>query len=206
MGHLMSCFERLRRPSKEYLFLFPIKEYVDGALDSYGRFKDEKAVVSELTNIIDARYRSQGYGINWLLFSEHENPDSPDLNLVSEYLNVAGDCILTAGVSFMDHVNNHTYADVDYVLDQLPAHCKLVIGGFHQYDCVDRIAKRSYERGINTFVDEDTTEMFFVRMVLDEIPLVRNEWTLPALGIPEDDWAYDRVVKMRANKPWFVQK
>lgn len=186
----------------QYLFLFPIKEYFRACMDFFKLFEIDGHKPTELIDIIHARYKNNGFGINWLLFSKEEDPSLPDLSQIPDYLEINDDRILTAGVSFKRHISKKKYADQDYVLNQLPPHEKLVIGGFHQWDCVDKIAKRSYERGIETLVDEDTTELFFGAQALYGIPLIRTDWSLKGLGISEH--AYEFVKGQRKNKPWFV--
>lgn len=188
----------------QYLFLFPIEEYFKSYLRD-NRIFNLPGHPSELVKIIDARYRNKGYGINWLLFSQKKDLSKPDLSQVPECINIQKqDGILVAGVSFDDHVSKKVYADSDYVLDQLLVHKRLVVGGFHQFDCVDRLARRSYERGVDTFVDEDTTNLFFMSRRIQEIPLIRERWSLKELGMNEG--LFLKIAKEnRKDKPWFVQ-
>lgn len=187
----------------QYLFLFPINEYFRACMDFFELFEIKGHKPTELIDVIHARYKNKDFGINWLLFSQEEDLSKPDLSQVPDYLKINEDKILTAGVSFKKHISEKKYANSDYVLDQLPSHKKLVVGGFHQWDCVDRIAKRSYQRGIETLVDEDTTELFFGGQALYGIPLIRTDWSLKGLGISEH--ACEFVKRQRKNKPWFVQ-
>ncbi|MFC1697945.1 hypothetical protein ACFL1H_06405 [Nanoarchaeota archaeon] len=80
---------------------------------------------------------------------------------------------------------------------------KVVIGGFHQFDCVDKLAEFNYNLGIDTFVDEDTTELFFARVIDPGVPLIRENWSLKELGV--GDKYYDFVKESRKDKPWMVQ-
>jgi len=188
----------------QYLFLFPVKEYFEACLNACGTFEFRGHKPAELIHIIDARYRNKGYKINWLLFSREDDLSKPDLRQVPDFLEIEEhDGILVAGVSFGEHTSKGKYADSDYVLDQLPIHRRLVVGGFHQWDCVNRVAERSHERGIETFVDEDTTELFFGRQLFSGIPLIRKKWSLRELGIPEKFYKFAK--KRREGKPWFVR-
>jgi hypothetical protein len=186
----------------QYLFLFPIRKYFGSCLNSAVVELDGHNV-SELFDLINARYRNRRYGINWLLFGVEGDEDKPDMTNVPQYVDIrACDRLLSAGISFSD-LERGIYANPGFVLDQLPRHKRLVLGGFHQSDCVDQLARRSYKRGVDTFVDEDTTDLFFSRHALGEIPLIRRSWSLKRLGIPA--YLYQEVVRLRKNKPWLTQ-
>ncbi len=190
----------------QYLFLFPIKPFIDSSLDSCA-FERKGHKPCELFGLIDARYRKAGYGINWLLFSKDDNLSEPDLSQIPDYVKFhKKDNILNAGISFENHISEIIYADPDYVLNQLPSHDKIVLGGFHQWDCVERIAERSYKREIETFVDEDTTDLFFGKRAHHSIPVKRKKWDLEALGlIRKNNFNIEYARKAREGKPWFVQ-
>ena len=113
------------------------------------------------------------------------------------------DRILTSGMSLKSLNERTRYPNPNFILNQLPPHERLVLGGFHHWDCVDKVARESYKRGIDTFVDEDTTNHFFGRVSFGSIPLIRKDWTLKELGIP--DKLYEYAVEERSDKPWLVQ-
>ncbi len=164
---------------KQYLFLYPVKEYFDSVLNICRTFSIEGHSVNRLNDIINSRYRNKGYQINWLLFSREDDLDKPDTEGASDYVSVnKNDRILSAGIPFRRHVSEELYADNDFILNQLPEHKELVVGGFHRGDCVNRLAACSYARGVKTFVDEDTTEIFFWREAFEGVPLVRGEPSL----------------------------
>ena len=191
---------------KEYLFLYPIEEYVDNCIvHRTAGFEKGMYGFSYINKLIEVRYRDEGYGINWLLFSLDTDVQKPHLDLVSRYIEIRKeDRILNAGISFERHCKEKTYPNPNLVLDHLPQHKRLVLGGFHQTDCVDRIARTSYERGVDTFIDEDTTDNFFRATSLGiRIPLERNRWTLKGLGIPDNLMKMTREI--RKNKPWLTQ-
>ena len=102
----------------------------------------------------------------------------------------------------MNHISKKLYADPDYVLDMIPHPDRLVVGGFHQWDCVNTIAEASFRRGNKTFVDEDTTEMFFSRTSSKgKIPLEKEERS----GIGTNDEITEIEQMLRKNKPWLIQ-
>lgn len=47
------------------------------------------------------------------------------------------------------------------LIDQLGVIEKLVIGGYHAQDCVKKVGEVALEKGINTIVDLDMTDLFF---------------------------------------------
>lgn len=190
----------------QYLFLFPIKPFIDSSLDSCA-FERKGHKPRELFELIGARYRKDGYEINWLLFSKDNNLSEPDLSQIPDYVKFhKKDNILNAGISFKSHISEKIYADPEYVLNQLPDYQKLVLGGFHQWDCVERVAERSYERGVKTFVDEDTTNLFFPKRTCYNIPAKRKKWDLGALGLDgSPEYIIEFARKSREGKPWFVQ-
>jgi len=53
------------RAMKKFLFLYPIREYIDRAL---GPLPNTDRVIKRLNRIIDIRYRQQGFHIYWLMF------------------------------------------------------------------------------------------------------------------------------------------
>ena len=161
----------------------------------------------EINRLIRARYRERGYQIWWLLFSDLSDPEKPDLTRIFGDIDIREeDTLLPCGATFKDHVRKRLYPSSEKVVDQLPDGIEeLVLGGFHQEDCVDKVAACAHSRGIPTFVDEDTTEHFFPRTGLHgDIPDTREEFTLSALGI-EEDWV-EFVLDNRQDRPWLTQK
>ncbi len=181
-----------------FLFLYPIKYYIDHSIGNHLR----KESLQWLARILDVRYRQKGYAMHYLMFSDQMQRETPDLSLAHPLFPLEGK-IIASGVTWQE-MGDGKYPDSDHVLNQLPEHSRLVVGGFHQWDCVDKVAERSYRRGIDTFVDEDTTELFFCGApAAERVPLEREKWTFEELGIPE--WAREHVRNQRRGKPWFWQ-
>lgn len=112
---------------------------------------------SKLNSCIHHRYRRKGFNIVYVLLDDTEI--SP---LVRVY---PTDRVIHAGMDAKTHRTegndgNYPYPDSDYILDQLLPVDSLVVTGFHLWDCVQRVAERAYQRGIDTIVDEDLTEQF----------------------------------------------
>lgn len=198
------CSDSMVR-EREFLFLFPIGPYVD---DLARRLCAHGGNPDNLNAIIDARYRRQGYGVNWLLFSPAPRHPRVVMRHVSSWIQVCEeDAVLSAGVTIGNLFDEKVYPDPLFVLAQLPSRTKeLVVAGFHQQDCVDRIAAKAHEIYDKVFVDEDLTERFYRRAVDEHIPLIRDCWDAAAVGIDAlRSSLVDRVREYRSQRPWLVQ-
>jgi len=195
---------------KAFLFLYPIRKYFEVWLKKHQRaFEENNYDQRRINDIINARYRQREYSIHWLLFSTDEDSKKPDLSMVSDYITICKeDTIIVAGISARDYFGESSLGlknpDPSFILAQIPNLTKLVLGGFHQWDCVNKLAECAYQKGIPVFVDEDTTELFFATTYLcGDIPLIRETFTLADFGISKNMMEFDR--KMRRDKPWFTQ-
>jgi hypothetical protein len=161
---------------------------------------------SYLNKIIDARYRSRGRTVNWLLFGKEEEPWDPALAGVSPWIRIEqDDRVLSAGVSFKTHCRERRYAKPWPILKGLPALDTLVIGGFHQDDCVAKFAKAAYHAGIPVSVDEDTTQWFFrTTCRYGKIPLRRRKpW--PRAENFDNPATLELIRSYRKTQPWLTQ-
>lgn len=191
---------------KAFIFLYPISPYFDSCLIDHLRpNKNANNNFRRINDIIDARYRQKGYKILWLIFSKEENSWEPDLSLVSDYIRIdKEDEIIAVGISFNKHTSECLYPDHDFIFSQMPEITEAIIGGFHQWDCVNKMAKYFYEKKISVLVDEDTTELFFARTAaFGDIPLVRKDITLEDLGL--EGLTLGLYRKMREDRPWFIR-
>ncbi len=194
---------------KVYLFLYPIKEYIYSLLLMWPTFSFNEHQASEINRLIRARYRERGYQIWWLLFSDPNDLEKPDLTRIFDGMNILeGDTLIPCGITFQDHISKKLYADSERVVDRLPKDIEeLVLGGFHQGDCVDKVAACAYSRGTPTFVDEDTTEYFFSRTgSMGDIPTLREEFRVSELTSERDKTWINWILERRRNKPWLTQK
>lgn len=199
---------------KQYLFLFPITGYVESAIrlteSIYERNFGKRDFPVYIDKIIETRYRNKGYEISWVFHRKHpDNYTVPYLGETSERLYVRDEDRKISSGTRGALVNPY------YVLNRLPKHNKLILGGFHQFACVNDVAKVSYMRGVDTFVDEDTSDLYFVRIaLLGEVPIERpdpiegGDWNLEILdeypGKYEDGCLVtDKIY--RKGRPWFVQ-
>ena len=191
---------------KVFLFLYPIREYVNACIENFRCFEHHGCDPKRLNQVIAARYRAKGYQVGWLFFSDPGEPLLADLTRTSEHIRIeAEDSVFACGVSFDDHVANKTYPDLDPIVARLPRPIEyLVLGGFHQNDCVDKVASAAHSKGIPTFVDEDTTEFFFTSGSR-KIPLVRRRFTLRGFGVTNPTFV-GLILEQRKDKPWFTQE
>lgn len=194
---------------KIFLFLYPIKEYIESRQNRWPRGKPFP--IERLWEIIDARYRENGFTVAWLLFGDGKNPSRPDFShLYAPNIIQNGDIVLSCGITFERHTGEKTYPSAKKILAKLGRPIEeLALGGFHQDDCVSRVARCAFEQGISTFIDDDTTEMLFCRIALGvKIPLVRTDWSFESFGYTEEmgfKGFLMRHIKSTYKKPWFLQ-
>lgn len=180
--------------------MYPIPEYVDFELwnheRSYDGGKDAfRQKYRELLNrCIDLRYRQRGFGINYAVF--RRSPVSDVIELKPK------DRIIKVKLDFKTHTEKKIYPDEDFILDRLGDVEKLWVAGFHLWDCVERLAKRAYERGIETCVDEDLTELFVYRV--KDSGFCPEKF--PAFNPRElGEAGFEAFMETRKGKPWLWQ-
>lgn len=200
---------------KKFLFLYPIREYFNREVTDT---PEDLLALKRLSEIIDGRYRRLGYQVNWLMFGTENDPHIPDMSLVDLRINIhKTDRIISAGLSREKH-RKYIYPSCKKILAQLNPVEELVIGGFHQSDCVDRIAHTANRNGLVVVVDEDTTDQFFKTARLQYMPPVlrtREEYALGFIALLEGigsmfsremvAWAIKEHRAERNQKPWLVQ-
>lgn len=200
---------------KKFLFLYPIREYTDREI---GNAAADAPVIRRFNEIIDVRYRRSGYQMNWLLFSAENDASLPDVSLLDpRILMRESDRIIPAGVSREQH-RKFIYPSCGHILSHIKPVSELVIGGFHQIDCVDKIARAAHRDGIAVMVDEDTTDQFFKttrRQGLPPVVRTREEYARGFLALlnslvggfsPEEvDRAIHEHRAERRDRPWLAQ-
>lgn len=184
---------------KQFVFLYPIPEYIDYEIDnhSFGDKTFRQKYKTLLNKCIDLRYRQNGFGINYVLFNKSPVSDVVELK--------ESDRIIEVGLDFKTFTTKqpdetYHYPDEDYILNQLNASI-IRISGFHMWDCVEKLAKKAYERGLDTLVDEDLTEFFTARIKekvfrLDAFPGHSKE----------NIRKFEEFIEVRKNKPWCLIK
>jgi len=110
-----------------------------------------------LNKCIQQRYRDNDFKINFAVFDEHNISDIVNLQ--------KGDNVFNVGLDFYVHIGEKKYPDSNFILNNLGSNIgPLRVAGFHMWDCVEKVAKKAYERGIDVLVDEDLTEFLAFRI------------------------------------------
>lgn len=155
---------------------------------------------SNLNSCIDARYRKNGFGINYAVFNG---------SVVSDVIELGeGDRIIEVGIDFKTHTTKkangkYPYPRSDYILNQLNGVKIIRIAGFHLWDCVEKLAKRAYKRRLDTLVDEDLTQFFAGRLKDPDFKIDKYPTYNPRKG--SNPFYIKRFMKARRGKPWLWQ-
>lgn len=189
---------------KEFVFLYPIPEYIETSMQNSGmegngpdRFR--RKYKKTLNTSIDQRYRQKGFGVNYVVFDGHAVSDAIELQ--------ASDRIINAGMDFKTHITKqsngeYAYPNPDKILDQLGNTDTVRIGGFHLWDCVERLAQTAHKRGLDVLVDEDLTEIFGMMI---QNPNFRTD-TFPSYDPKKAGKAvFDIFMQARKTRPWLWQ-
>ena len=148
---------------------------------------------------IDQRYRQKGFEIVYALL---------DGSPISEVIVLQdNDRVINVGMDAKTHrtkvKGKYPYPDTDYILAQLGKPRILRVGGFHMWDCVEKVAKRAYEKRIDVLVDEDLTEFFGFQIKrpkfkIDSYP----NYDPKNLGGGN---MFEEFIRARKGKPWLWQ-
>lgn len=154
-----------------------------------------------LNSCIDLRYRRNDFQIYYAVF---------DGSLVSDVIELQQqDRTIEVGLSFKTNTtkqpnDEYLYPDQDYILDQIGDVSVLRIGGFHMWDCVEKLARRAHERGLDVLVDEDLTEFFPGRLQDSDFKVDKYPTYNPRKN--GNDWFFQTFMVARKDKPWLWQE
>ncbi|MFH1505844.1 MAG: hypothetical protein ABIE94_02550 [archaeon] len=189
-GRFDNRWKEISSEEERVALLAEIKQFMEQT------FREEYGAM--LNACIDLRYRKKGFQINYALFDDTEVSDKVILQPT--------DNIIRVGLDYVTHTTKvdgeYPYPNQDYILDQLGQPEKLRVAGFHE-DCVGKLARRAYERGMDVLVDEDLTEFFISRIRrpdfrLDTYPSVdRRSEIGPEL--------FEISIELRRDKPWLLR-
>ncbi|UMX48081.1 MAG: hypothetical protein L7H18_00875 [Candidatus Nealsonbacteria bacterium DGGOD1a] len=192
---------------KVFLFLYPIKPFFENEIGNFYQFRNGKYDVRRLNDIIRARYRKKKYKIVWLLFGQENAPNKPDKDLLASWITIEPeDTIISAGLSFKEHTQHRKYPNPESIFGQISNITEIILGGFHQWDCVNKLASYAHNLGLPVKVDEETTEMFFsLTNLLGPLPLIRD-FPLTLKEIFDDGNGLEDATSARVGMPWFMQQ
>ena len=131
---------------KVFILLFPQKEYLD-----------EKIDIQLFNDCIKQRYLDNNYDFIVVRYR------GSDLGIVG----INPTYVINADISFKESspyiTKDWKYADFEYIANQTPIknYNQIVIGGFHCFDCVEKLASQIYKTTKNVIIDSDLTEMFW---------------------------------------------
>ena len=181
---------------KAFVFLYPVQEYFDR--DMWALEESDK---ERLNRCIDLRYRQKNCDIIYYNFNGHS---------ISNIIEVRPtDKIRYVGLTFEEHTTpdtkgNFLYPDLEYMISQLSDTQTLVIGGFHLFDCVDKLAQKAFESGLHILVDEELTDYFLGYSGNDDFKVGIYPGYDHRINI--DDAELLRLyVENRRKKPWLWQ-
>ena len=159
----------------------------------------KKSYGPTLNVCIDARYRQRGFDIFFALLDGSPISDIIDVH--------PKDRVVYVGMDAATHRTKaqngrYPYPDQDYILDQLGRVSKLRIAGFHMWDCVEKAARRAYERGLDVLVDEDLTEFFGWRIRDSNFKIDKYPNYDPRSGGERN---FEMFMDARKGRPWLWQ-
>lgn len=161
----------------------------------YDKFRDYYS--KKLNLCINQRYRKNGFSIFYAILDDCEVSSIIGLKENDYIIKVGMDSVIYRTLGC--YGKYHNYPDNDYILDQLVPLNVLRIGGFHLWDCVEKLAKRAYERQINVLVDEDLTESFVWRFKDKNFKIDHYQSYDPRK-------LSDVLSDSRENKPWLLHR
>ena len=141
---LCLCYTMIMK--KAFILLFPQKEYLG-----------EETDIQLFNDCIKQRYLNNNYDFIVVRYR------GSDLGIVG----IKPTYVIDANISFKESspytTKDWKYADFEYIANQVPIknYNQIVIGGFHCFDCVEKLASQIYKTTKNVIIDSDLTEMFW---------------------------------------------
>lgn len=197
---------------KVFMFMYPIKQFfneVTGQLSimfdpTRGNLGPDD--LYGINKIIDARYRSEGYKIVWVFYGKPDDKYAPNIDNLSEYVTAQPDDLFISSGGYDGEPN------FKFMFKQLPWGIdELVVGGFHWMSCVAFTADYAINAlGLKTYVDEDTTQAYFVKtsaarkMANRDIDLAGEDFHPWQMGesFLIQQFYYPHIIK----NPWMVRQ
>lgn len=144
---------------KAFLYMYPIKTYVDFEMKQWQHFKFERYENDYINKVIDSKYRKNGYKVAYVCFKNLEG--SIDKEILSNLFQFKrSDLFINAEVTF-DEMCSSVYPDEEKLISYLLPISELVVAGFHRESCVKRVADKAEVLGISSKIDRTLTEAYF---------------------------------------------
>lgn len=191
---------------KQFIFLYPIPQIINFEIEEHGWHEEggveafRQKYKSALNLCVDIRYRQKDFDINYAIFGDTNVSDVVELKPT--------DRIIRVGLDFKTHTTKQSngeypYPNQDFILNQLGEAKIIRVAGFHMWDCVERLARRAYEREMDVLVDEDLTEFLTDRLrdpnfKIDKFPTY-NPGKKGEIG-------FKFFMEARRERPWLWQK
>lgn len=152
---------------KVFLYLYPIKEFMKFFQFRNDKLYDELNIprpLPILNEAIDKRYRKNGYQIIYALYPDRElygiEKHDDDKIIYTDITFDEASAIDERGNEKKNFIPK--YPNEKMLIEQLGDIDELIVGGFHALDCVKRLGETALQCNINTLVDLDLTDLFFV--------------------------------------------
>lgn len=131
---------------KVFILLFPQKEYLEC----------ENIDTSLFNECIEQRYIKKGYDFFVVKFK------ASNLGLISLLTNKVVEADISFEQSNAISSKEWRYANFNLIANRLKINKyeKIVVGGFHCFDCVEKLANEIYKLNRNVLIDTDLTELF----------------------------------------------
>ncbi len=187
--------------NKKFIFLYPQQEIFEQKINV--KLSEQEKVKfnysKKLNSCIHYRYRLNGFSIVYALLDDSSVSDIIQLK--------PKDKIIYVGMDSKTHrtkkINGkYPYPNQDFILNQILPVDTLVVGGFHMWDCVEKLARRAHKKGINVLVDEDLTDFFAGRIIDKDFRIKKYPTYNPKL---EGQLYFESFMQARKNKPWLFQ-
>lgn len=146
---------------KSVLVLYPIEPYAKYALGKSESAEARAKCAKLYQRLISKRYPD--FQMVYVFFSSKKDMDKPNKSLLWKGFVIKPEDIVGAcGVTFKEHCRQELYPNPKDIIALCPRPIeKLIVCGFHMWDCVEKTARFAYKQGIDVKVDDDLTDFFF---------------------------------------------
>lgn len=132
--------------TKAVVILFPESEYLCSRSSCIPLFNE----------CITKRYIEKGFDLVVVRYKGYRSTS----RYTGGIINIDIDRIIDADITSIEQLTQ--YADFKKIAEEInkKEYEKIVVGGFHCFDCVEKLAKQVYKLNRNTTIDTDLTDLF----------------------------------------------